>query len=253
MLSPSCGTSLPCSSRNRVCTPATGVPTQPGRRSPSARVESVIIVSLIPYRSIGARPVSAVIRSNTGTGSGALPETSSRAPDNARAGVGVLRDPRPHRRHPEVERAPRCGVRLGRRPTGVHQPRSGAQRARARRGSARARGTAAGRAPGCPSTSTPTRRRARRSPPSTAPPAQHHPLRRAGGSGGVEHERRAVRVGFGVAVPRPRVQPDRDGRQIGVVGEGALRPRPQPRLRSGIAQHVRELGGSRRPAAPERP
>ena len=45
----------------------------------------MIIVSLIPYRSIGARPVSAVIRSNTGTGSGALPETSSRAPDNARA------------------------------------------------------------------------------------------------------------------------------------------------------------------------
>ncbi len=62
-----------------------GRPTQPGRRAPSARVDRVIRVSDIPYRSTGAWPVSARSRSKTGTGSGALPETSSRAWDRARA------------------------------------------------------------------------------------------------------------------------------------------------------------------------
>ncbi len=78
-LSPSCGTGAPSSPTSRVRTPATGRPTLPGRRSPSARVETVISDSVMPYRSIGAWPVSAASRSNTGTGSGALPETSSRA------------------------------------------------------------------------------------------------------------------------------------------------------------------------------
>ena len=41
---------------SRVVTPASGSPTQPGRRSPSARVLSVISDSLVPYRSTGRCP-----------------------------------------------------------------------------------------------------------------------------------------------------------------------------------------------------
>src|SRR5690606_16733140 len=78
-------TRLPAWSRRRVETPSIGRPTQPGRRSPSWRVLIVMIVSLIPYRSIGAEPVRASMRSKTGTGRGALPETRSRADDSARA------------------------------------------------------------------------------------------------------------------------------------------------------------------------
>ena len=48
ILSPSCGTSLPFSSRRRVSTPRSGTPTHPGRRSPSKRVLRVSIVSLMP-------------------------------------------------------------------------------------------------------------------------------------------------------------------------------------------------------------
>ena len=42
----------------------------------------------MPYRSTGRCPASASIFSNTGTGNGALPDTSSRAPDNAPAAPG---------------------------------------------------------------------------------------------------------------------------------------------------------------------
>ncbi len=65
--------------------PANGVPTQPGRRSPSKRVLSVISVSVMPYRSTGTWPTVADICSKTATGSGALPDTSSRAEDRATA------------------------------------------------------------------------------------------------------------------------------------------------------------------------
>jgi hypothetical protein len=39
----------------------------------------VINDSVLPYRSTGRCPVSSASRSNTGTGSGALPDTSNRA------------------------------------------------------------------------------------------------------------------------------------------------------------------------------
>ena len=87
-VSPSWGAGWPSSPTWRVCTPWIGTPTQPGRRSPSARVLSVISVSVIPYRSTGARPVSSTSSSNTGTGSGALPDTRSRAERSARAAAG---------------------------------------------------------------------------------------------------------------------------------------------------------------------
>lgn len=48
----------------------------------------VISVSVMPYRSTGATPVSSRIRSITGTGRGALPETSSLAARSARALLG---------------------------------------------------------------------------------------------------------------------------------------------------------------------
>ena len=65
-----------------------GTPTQPGRRSPSKRVDTVISVSVMPYRSTGAWPINDCICSNTATGSGALPETTSRAPRSAAARDG---------------------------------------------------------------------------------------------------------------------------------------------------------------------
>ena len=48
MDSPSCGTAAPSSSTSRVCTPVNGSPTEPGLRSPSARVDSVISDSVAP-------------------------------------------------------------------------------------------------------------------------------------------------------------------------------------------------------------
>ena len=45
----------------------------------------MINVSEAPYRSTGLWPVSSASLSNTGTGSAALPDTSSRADDNASA------------------------------------------------------------------------------------------------------------------------------------------------------------------------
>jgi hypothetical protein len=76
---------VPSSSTKRVCTPVNGSPTEPGLRSPSTRVDSVISDSVEPYRSTGWCPVSRDSLSKTGTGSGALPDTSSRADDKARA------------------------------------------------------------------------------------------------------------------------------------------------------------------------
>ena len=64
------------------------MPTCPARRSPDARVDNVISVSVIPYRSTGDWPVSSASCSNTDTGSGALPDTSSRAPLSSRAADG---------------------------------------------------------------------------------------------------------------------------------------------------------------------
>ncbi len=84
-LSPSCGVGEPSSPTSLVRTPSSGRPTLPGRRSPSARVLTVISDSVMPYRSIGACPVSSASCRKTGTGSGALPETSSRAPRSAAA------------------------------------------------------------------------------------------------------------------------------------------------------------------------
>ena len=50
-----------------------------------ARVDTVINDSEAPYRSMGRCPVSCSIRSNTGTGSAALPDTNSRAGRSASA------------------------------------------------------------------------------------------------------------------------------------------------------------------------
>ena len=90
--SPSCGRSVAPESisllRSRVSTPRSGIPTQPGRRSPSNRVDTVIMVSVMPYRSTISCPVSSRIVSNTGTGSGALPDTSSRAEESDCAAAG---------------------------------------------------------------------------------------------------------------------------------------------------------------------
>src|SRR3954452_9798154 len=85
MVSPSCGKVVPSSSTKRVCTPVNGSPTEPGLRSPSTRVDRAISDSVEPYRSTGWRPVSRDSMSKTGTGSGALPDTSRRADDKDRA------------------------------------------------------------------------------------------------------------------------------------------------------------------------
>jgi hypothetical protein len=49
----------------------------------------------MPYRSTGRWPVSPASAANTAAGSGALPETSNRAPDSARADAGSAQT-RPH-------------------------------------------------------------------------------------------------------------------------------------------------------------
>jgi hypothetical protein len=72
-----------------VTAPRTGVPTVPGRRGPSARADTVISVSVMPYRSTGRCPVSAARSAKTAVGNGALPETSSRAGRSARAAAGA--------------------------------------------------------------------------------------------------------------------------------------------------------------------
>ena len=87
--------------------------------------------------------------SNTATGSGALPDTTRRAPRNADRERRLGTDPRPHGGYAEVHRAARpprtpaasacrCGSTAIRRAA-----------RRARRAPAHARGTAAGRAPAC--------------------------------------------------------------------------------------------------------
>jgi hypothetical protein len=48
MASPSRGASVPSSATILVRTPATGTPTWPGRRSPSARLLTVMRVSVMP-------------------------------------------------------------------------------------------------------------------------------------------------------------------------------------------------------------
>ncbi|CAM5288815.1 hypothetical protein SCALM49S_08651 [Streptomyces californicus] len=84
-IAPGASSTVPSSSTRRSRTPASGGPTVPGREAPSARMPVFIRVSVIPYRSITRRPVAAAMRSWSCTGSAADPETSSRAPANARA------------------------------------------------------------------------------------------------------------------------------------------------------------------------
>ena len=62
--------------RGGLAAPAIGTPTYPGRRSPSCRVDNVISVSVMPYRSTGTWPVSSRSCANTGTGSAARPRTA---------------------------------------------------------------------------------------------------------------------------------------------------------------------------------
>ena len=121
-------TAAPASSTSRVSTPFTGRPTQPGRRSPSARVLTVISDSVVPYRSTGCvagefgQPVEHRHR-QCRTAGHQQPRRRQR-----RGGVPVVDDARPHRRHPEVQRTPRCGVTGGRRFSGVHEAISDPQR-----------------------------------------------------------------------------------------------------------------------------
>lgn len=182
---PSAGSGVPSSAANRVRTPGRAVPTWPGRRSPSARALTVIKVSVMPYRSTGRSPVSACSVSNTGTGRGALPETSSRAEASARAESGSWHT-RPHTvGTPEVQGAA-CG---GAGPPGVDQPRPGAQ------GTEDAEDEpvhVVERQPvdesvvGGPRPRVGQRVQVGRD----GVPADHHTLRRAGGAAGVKHERR---------------------------------------------------------------
>ena len=134
----------------------------PAGARPRRRVLTVISVSVLPYRSTGWWPVSSASLSNTGTGSAALPDTSSRADASARAASSVVDHPRPHRRHPEVQRALRRRRSL--RAWVSRCARSGFRSAAspAARAPARGRGTAAARAPGCPRASTARPRPARR-------------------------------------------------------------------------------------------
>ena len=232
--------------RSRVSTPAHRQcrPSRAGARRRRG-CDSVIMVSLIPYRSTGACPVSSASRSNTGTGSGALPETSSRACPMPGRQFGLLGDPRPHRRHAEVQGAARRRVRLGRRLAGVDQRRSDAQRAEQPEDQPvhveqrKPVHQCVVRRP-CP------RLGERVEPGGDRTTAEHHTLGRPGGSRGVEHEGGRRRIGFGIGVPRPRVQPHRHHRQI-----RALRGRTQPGLRTRITQNVLALGDCRSPAAPE--
>ena len=114
------GASAPSSTTSRVLTPASGSPPSPGRRSPSARVLSVISDSVLPYRSTGWCPVSCARRSNTGTGNGALPDTSSRADRSASAAAAsaTTRDqpsaPRSTACRPPPRSPRACGRRCGR-------------------------------------------------------------------------------------------------------------------------------------------
>ena len=68
--------------------PASGTPTYPGRRSPAARTEQFISVSVSPYRSTMRCPVTRSIRSCSRAGSAAEPDTKSRARASARASSG---------------------------------------------------------------------------------------------------------------------------------------------------------------------
>ena len=153
-------------------------------------------------------------------------------------GVQVTDDPRPHRRHPEVQRTVRLRVR--RRASVFRCARSDFRPAasRAARAPGRARGTAAGRAPGCRRASTATPARARRCRRRSARRLISTPL---GGPVVPEvYMTIAVASGgrLGVAVPRPRVQPHGDVRQsLGLVGQ-----LPEPRLRTGVGEDVTAFG-----------
>lgn len=81
--------SAPGSATTRVATPSSAVPTVPGATGPPARPLTVIRVSVIPYRSTTWCPVSRSRSRNTGVGSAALPDTSSRARDSAAAASGT--------------------------------------------------------------------------------------------------------------------------------------------------------------------
>ena len=117
------------SSTSRVITPVSGSPTQPGRRSPSARVLSVISDSVVPYRSTGRCPVSSASPLEHRHRQRPRCPTPAAAPAAApRRGGTVADDPRPHRRHAEVQRAARARIRLGRRLAGVDEPIADPQR-----------------------------------------------------------------------------------------------------------------------------
>ena len=240
MVSPSAGYSAPASSTSRVCTPSSGRPTQPGRRSPSASVLRVISDSVLPYRSTGAWPVSSTRPSNTGTGSAALPDTSSRRRRQraAASGSATTRDHTvgtPKNSVPPAERGLRVGLR--RRFSGVHEAISDPQRSEQTQHQAvhvEQRQSVHQDVVGCPLPGL----RQRVDVGGDRTSAGLHSLGRAGGAGGVHDVGRRVRRRFGVAVPGPGVQPDRNVRQAReVVGQFA-----QPRLRAGIGQDVGAFG-----------
>ena len=239
MVSPSCGTGAPSSSTSRVCTPASGRPTHPGRRSPSARVLSVISDSVLPYRSTGRCPVSraSFVEHRNRQRRTARHQQPCRRQRQRR--IEIADHPRPHRRHPEVQRAVCGGIGRGCGFSGVHEAVSDAQRAEqpqhqtvhVEQRKAVHEGVVGRPLPGLGE---------RVDVGGDGPPAQHHALGRAGGAGGVHDQRGGIRRRLGVAVPRPGVQPHRDVRQaVGLVG-----PLPQPRLRAGVGEDVAAFGGA---------
>jgi hypothetical protein len=64
MISPSLAAIVaPSSSTSRTCTPSSGGPTDPGRRSPAARTEQLMSASVISWRSTIRCPVVRASRS----------------------------------------------------------------------------------------------------------------------------------------------------------------------------------------------
>ena len=156
--------------------------------------------SLVPYRSTGGWPVSSASLSNTGTGSAALPDTSSRADDNARAASASSTIARPHRRHPEVQRALGLGVTRGCGFSGVHEAVSDPQRPQQAEHQAvdvEQRKPVHQGVVGRPL----PRLGQRVDVGGDGAAADQHTLRRSGGSGGVHDQRGGLRRRFGVAVP----------------------------------------------------
>ena len=149
IVAPSCATGFPSSSTRRVATPSIGTPTQPGRRSPSARVrerDERLRHAVALHRCVSGEV--AQLLEHPHRQRGAAGHQQPGAAQCAR-GVRIRARPDPTRwahRSRACRRPRRTGrasvVRCG--PTGSRRAARRALRARGR-----ARGTVAGRAPAC--------------------------------------------------------------------------------------------------------